>query len=226
MRAVSGSGMRGAEYAMRNERKICDKRMRMIEDRVYIRPITPEDTDRIVTWRNRDFVRKNFIYQKPFTREGHEAWLKEQVVPGHVAQFIICVATEDCEEPLRPHDEGDEKDRQAGTEIGSVYLRDIDREAGEAEYGVFIGEEKALGQGYGTQAAKLMLDYGFGKLGLKKIFLRFLEDNAKALGSYEKAGFQMINNRRETVNLEQGIRSVLFMEIDRSTWERQTGEKH
>ncbi len=212
MRAVGGSGIRGAEYAMRNERKVCDKRMRMVEDRVYIRPITPEDTDRIVTWRNRDFVRKNFIYQKPFTREGHEAWLREQVVSGHVAQFIICVESAGAESICR--------------EIGSVYLRDIDREAGEAEYGVFIGEEKALGQGYGTQAAKLMLDYGFGKLGLKKIFLRFLEGNAKALGSYEKAGFQMINNRRETVNLEQGIRCVLFMEIDRGTWEKQTEGKH
>ena len=188
----------------------------MSAEKVYLRPITPGDTDRIVTWRNRDFVRKNFIYQKPFTREGHEAWLKEQVEPGHVAQFIICVEdTGACPD----------RDCQAGAEgacreIGSVYLRDIDREAGEAEYGVFIGEEKALGQGYGTQAAKRMLDYGFGTLGLKKIFLRLLEDNAKALRSYEKAGFQMINNRRETVSLEQGVREGLFMELAAATWKR------
>lgn len=194
----------------------------MSAEKVYLRPITPEDTDRIVTWRNQDFVRKNFIYQKPFTREGHETWLKEQVEPGHVAQFIICV--EDA-------DSSPGEDRQAGAEgvcreIGSVYLRDIDREKGEAEYGVFIGEEKALGKGYGTQAAKLMLNYGFRTLGLKKIFLRLLEDNAKALRSYEKAGFQMIKNRRETVSLEQGIRCVLFMETDRGAWERQTEGKH
>lgn len=205
----------------------------MSAEKVYLRPITPEDTDRIVTWRNRDFVRKNFIYQKPFTREGHAAWLKEQVEPGHVVQFIICVAakdhlqeTEDREELIRAHGRKKEKDRQTGTEIGSVYLRDIDREKGEAEYGVFIGEEKALGQGYGTQAAKLALDYGFGELGLKKIFLRLLEDNVKALGSYEKAGFRMIKNRRETVFLEQGVREVLFMEIDYDAWMGKAGENH
>lgn len=204
----------------------------MSAEKVYLRPITPEDTDRIVTWRNRDFVRKNFIYQKLFTREGHEAWLKEQVEPGHVVQFIICVAsvkdhmreTEGHEEPIRPRDGGNEKDRRVGTEIGSVYLRDIDREAGEAEYGIFIGESEALGRGYGTQAAKLMLDYGFETLGLKKIFLRFLEDNAKAMRSYEKAGFQMINSRRETVSLEQGVREVLFMEIDYDAWKSKTEE--
>lgn len=171
----------------------------MNRQQIHIRPITSADTALVVAWRNRDFVRGNFIYQEPFTEEGHLAWLREQVEPGHVAQFIICL--------------------EDGTGIGSVYLRDIDRERKTAEYGVFIGEEKALGKGYGTQAAELMLKYGFGTLGLKKIFLRFLEDNVGARKSYEKAGFQMIEGRRETVRLEQGTRQVLFMEIGRSEWE-------
>ena len=168
--------------------------------KVHIRPITPEDTEKIVTWRNRDFVRKNFIYQELFTEDGHRAWLREQVEPGHVVQFIICV--------------------EGLGEIGSVYLRDIDRGRKTAEYGVFIGEERALGCGYGTQAARLALDYGFGTLGLERIFLRFLENNPRAGRSYEKAGFRRIDNRRETVELEQGTCGVLFMEIDRSAWER------
>lgn len=168
--------------------------------KVYLRPITPEDTGKIVAWRNRDFVRKNFIYQERFTQEGHAVWLREQVEPGHVVQFIICV-------------------EELG-EIGSVYLRDIDREQKTAEYGIFIGEEEALGCGYGTQAARLALDYGFGTLGLTRIFLRYLEGNPRAGRSYEKAGFRQIENKRETVNLEQGACGVLFMEIDRSAWER------
>lgn len=179
----------------------------MRAEKVYLRPITAADTARVVAWRNKDFVRKNFIYQKPFTQEGHMTWLREQVEPGHVAQFIICVAAgEDCLQT---------KDR----EIGSVYLRDIDRENETAEYGVFIGEEGALGRGYGTEAARLMLAFGFEELGLKKIFLRFLEDNTAARKSYEKAGFHMIEERRETVDLEQGKREVFFMETERGAWE-------
>lgn len=171
----------------------------MSAEKVYMRPITAADTAKVVEWRNKEFVRKNFIYQKPFTEEGHMTWLREQVEPGHVAQFIICVA-----------------DR----EIGSVYLRDIDREKETAEYGVFIGEEEALGRGYGTAAARLMLEYGFETLGLKKIFLRFVEGNAGARKSYEKAGFQMIEDKRERVKLEQGERTVFFMETERGAWER------
>lgn len=39
--------------------------MQKIEGKqIYLRPITMEDTDRIVSWRNQDRVRHNFIYQK------------------------------------------------------------------------------------------------------------------------------------------------------------------
>lgn len=196
----------------------------MDAEKVYLRPITSADTAKIVAWRNQDFVRKNFIYQQPFTEEGHTAWLREQVEPGHVAQFIICVAAGDglqkddaAARNSGTRDEG--RAEGACREIGSVYLRDIDREKGEAEYGIFIGESDALGCGYGTQAAERMLEYGFGTLGLKKIFLRLLKDNIKALRSYEKAGFQRIDDRRENVLLEQGARDIIFMEIDRPAWE-------
>ena len=166
--------------------------------KVYLRPMKTEDTDKIVAWRNKDFVRKNFIYQELFTKEGHLSWIRNQVEPGRVVQFIICLSN--------------------GREIGSVYFRDIDREKGVAEYGIFIGEEDALGCGYGTQTAKAALEYAFTKLGLDKIFLRFLADNIGAQKSYERAGFCMAN-RTETVTTMQGEREVRFMEIDRRMWE-------
>lgn len=171
----------------------------MSVEKVHLRPITAADTAKIVAWRNREFVRKNFIYQKLFTEEGHMSWFREQVESGRVAQFIICV-----------------DDR----EIGSVYLRDIDREAGTAEYGIFIGEREAFGHGYGTAAAKQALAYGFETLHLQKIFLRLLEDNEGARKSYEKAGFRMMEDRRESAMLEQGEREVFFMEIGCAEWKK------
>lgn len=165
---------------------------------LYLRPMEISDTERIVNWRNQDFVRKNFIYQDLFTKERHLSWVRTQVEPGHVVQFIICL--------------------QSGREIGSVYFRDIDTEADTAEYGVFIGEEDALGCGYGTAAAKAALDYAFTKLHLRKVFLRFLSDNIGARKSYERAGFCM-TKRTETVMTLQGEREVRFMEIDRGMWE-------
>ena len=165
---------------------------------VHLRPMTIADTSKIVTWRNKDFVRENFIYQELFTEERHLAWIKNQVEPGHVVQFIICL--------------------EDGREIGSVYFRDIDREHKTAEYGIFIGEEDAIGCGYGTQTARLALEYAFDTMGLEKVFLRFLEENVGARKSYEHAGFRLIENKAESVSLRQGECRVLFMEIDRNTW--------
>lgn len=167
-------------------------------EKVYLRLMETDDTEKIIAWRNRDFVRRNFIYQELFTKEGHLSWIRNQVEPGHVVQFIICLSD--------------------GREIGSVYFRDIDREMGIAEYGIFIGEEDALGCGYGTQAATAALEYAFTKLRLDKVFLRFLSDNIGAQKSYEYAGFRM-TDRTETVMTMQGERKVCFMEIDRETWE-------
>lgn len=137
---------------------------------VYLRPITLEDTDNIVRWRNQDRVRRNFIYQKPFTREGHEKWMQTRVASGDVVQFILCETVGD-----RP--------------VGSVYFRDIDRENRRAEYGIFIGEEDAAGRGYGTLAAAGAVEYAGRVLGLHKLMLRVFADNTAAVRSYEKAGF-------------------------------------
>jgi RimJ/RimL family protein N-acetyltransferase len=166
--------------------------------------MTTSDTPKIVTWRNKDFVSRNFIYQEPFTEEGHLTWIREQVEPGHVVQFIICL--------------------DDGREIGSVYFRDIDREKRTAEYGIFIGEEDAIGRGYGSQAAKGALQYAFRTMGMDRIFLRFLSDNIGARRSYEHAGFELIPDRQETVHVRQGECQVLFMEIDRDRWENEYGK--
>ena len=75
-------------------------------ERVYIRPITEEDTDLIIAWRNSDAVRPYFIYQKPFTREGHMEWLETMIGTGRAYQFIVCTI-EDLSERLRQREQKD-----------------------------------------------------------------------------------------------------------------------
>lgn len=147
---------------------------------IYLRLMTGEDTDLIVGWRNQEAVRKNFIYQEPFTRQGHESWIKNQIETGHVVQTIICELGTD-----RP--------------LGSVYIRDIDRQHNKAEYGIFIGEADARGRGIGTAAAKLMLRYCFEEEGLHRVYLRAFASNQQAIRSYEKAGFQKEGLLRDDV---------------------------
>lgn len=159
---------------------------------IYLRRMTYEDIDLIVDWRNSDEVRKNFIYQEPFTRESHENWVRTRVETGEVVQMMICDLTSD-----KP--------------FGSVYIRDIDRRHGKAEYGIFIGEASARGRGLGTAAAKLMLKYCFEEEGLHRIYLRALADNTRAIRSYEKAGFVREGYLREDVCIDGKYADIVWM---------------
>lgn len=168
------------------------KNLILDEKDIYLRPMEEKDTDLVVKWRNEEFVRQNFIYRKPFTKEGHQNWIETMIKTGKVIQFIICTKKEN-----KP--------------VGSVYLRDIDKEHKKAEYGIFIGEKEALSCGYGTQAARLMIQYSFEKLGLHKLMLRVLSGNERAKKSYEKAGFTQEAYLKDEVYLQEGYRDVILM---------------
>lgn len=152
------------------------------------------DTEKIVEWRNNPRVRNNFIYQKPFTKEGHENWIRTMVDTGKVVQFII-------------------EDLVDGQPVGSVYFRDIDTEHQKAEYGIFIGEDSAVGKGFGSEAAELAVAYGFEELNLHKIFLRAFSDNGAAIRSYEKAGFVQEGYFKDEVQIDGQFRDLVFMAI-------------
>ena len=161
---------------------------------IYLRMMTAGDTDDIVCWRNSEAVRKRFIYQGLFTREGHENWIKTMVETGKVVQMMICEIS-------------------TGKAVGSVYVRDIDETHHKAEYGIFIGADNARGKGYGTAAAKLMIHYCFEELKLHRLFLRVYAENARAIRSYEKAGFVKEAYLRDDVYVDGEYRDIVLMGI-------------
>ncbi len=73
--------------------------------------------------------------------------------------------------------------------IGEVMLMDIDRVNGSAEVGIFIGEPEEWGKGYGTDAVRAIVDFGFAELRLERVWLEVATDNPRAIRSYEKVGF-------------------------------------
>lgn len=161
---------------------------------IYLRPIGMEDTGLIVKWRNEDRVRRNFIYQAPFTKEGHERWMRTKVASGEVVQFIICEKEND-----RP--------------IGSVYFRDIDPLNKKAEYGIFIGEADCAGKGIGTETARLAVRYARDVLKLHKLMLRVFADNAAAVKSYRNAGFVQEAHLKDEFLQDGRYRDMLLMAV-------------
>lgn len=74
--------------------------------------------------------------------------------------------------------------------IGNVGLMHVNHQRGVAELGIAIGDKSAWGQGYGTEAVRLMADYGFTFLGLHTIYLWHTSFNERGHHAYLKAGFK------------------------------------
>ena len=61
---------------------------------------------------------------------------------------------------------------------------------GEAWVGIGLGERDYWGNGYGTDAMRLMLRFAFDELNLQRVSLGVYAYNPRAIRSYEKAGFR------------------------------------
>ena len=161
---------------------------------VSLLPITMEDTELIIRWRNNPNVQRNFVFREHFTDEMHINWMNNMVLAGKVVQFII-------------------QDNASQKKIGSVYLRDIDKQFRSAEYGIFIGEDDYRGKGFGSESAKIIVNYGFHVMKLHRIFLRVLKSNAIAVSSYKKAGFEVEGIARDMVYLDGSYHDIIFMSM-------------
>lgn len=161
-------------------------------EHVILRPITREDTDDVVRWRNSPEVQQFFIFRETFTRQTHCNWLETKVDTGKVIQYIIV-------------------DKADGKSVGSVYLKDIDPVNESAEYGIFIGENSARGRGLGSETAKIFTDFAFSQLKLHRISLRLLASNSTAKRSYEKAGFVQEGVFTHMVKLNGEFTDIIFM---------------
>jgi len=89
------------------------------------------------------------------------------------------------------------RERATGRPTGTTDLSDIDYRNRAATFGINIGETDARGQGFGTEATRLMLDYAFTVVGLHSVRLGVAEYNAAGRRAYAKAGLKECGRWRE-----------------------------
>ncbi len=89
------------------------------------------------------------------------------------------------------------RERASGRPIGTTDLTEIDYRNRTATFGINIGEADARGKGNGSEAAHLMLDYGFTVLGLHSVGLGVAAFNLAGIRAYHKAGFRECGRWRE-----------------------------
>jgi RimJ/RimL family protein N-acetyltransferase len=170
-------------------------------ERVWLRPIEPADivADSALAG---DAEVGHFLGAKsPMSRAASERFSTE--IMSQIGQtgypYAICLL-------------GEERS------IGTVFLRDVDKVNGSGVVGIFLGDRRYLGQGYGTDALNALVDFGFSELRLERIELEVFDYNARAIRSYQKAGFQTDAVLRHARFHRGAHHDVHLMSILRDDW--------
>jgi RimJ/RimL family protein N-acetyltransferase len=103
--------------------------------------------------------------------------------------------------------------------IGTAGLMAINHAHRTAELGIGIGEHDCWGEGYGTEATRLVIDYAFTVLGLHNVMLRVFSYNERAIRAYQKVGFREIGRRRQAQRIGNRVYDVVLMDILASDFE-------
>ena len=160
----------------------------LIGRRLVMRELTAEDWPDVYTYSARPEVSR---YQpwEPNTPAESRAFVEQviaaaQAMPRVEYQLAITLA-----------DGG----RNIGT--GALWVRSINH--GQGELGYFLHPDH-WGRGYATEAAGLLLEFGFGTLALHRIFATCDPRNAASARVLAKVGMTEEGRLRETMHLRDG----------------------
>jgi RimJ/RimL family protein N-acetyltransferase len=152
----------------------------MVGERLYLRPLEPtQDNHLYSTWLNDQEIRRYFSVFPTSDARGKERLENLYKSFGHIIFGVV---------------------RKEDNElIGLVGLKDIHQLNQSSEFYVIIGSPSAWGKGYGTEATKLMIEYGFMELNLNRIQTQDMEENIGGWRADEKAGFKYEGTIREAI---------------------------
>ena len=147
-------------------------------ERIYFRPLELEDESLLRFWFNDPRNWKTLLRNRPITAVQERKFLEKLGESENEVVFGIVV-------------------REGDRLIGTAGLHRIEWVSRKAEFGICIGDVESQNNGFGTEATRLVLDYGFGVLNLNRIGLDVYADSPRGIRTYEKAGFVPEGRARE-----------------------------
>ncbi|MFD2370543.1 GNAT family N-acetyltransferase [Brevibacillus sp. GCM10020057] len=169
------------------------KPVRFLEgERVYLRPLGLDDTDWYFRSLYKRETRRLTGTQKHYTREQIHQYIESKAQDS--SSVLLLIARRD--------------DDQV---IGDIQIGGIDTFNRNAYIRISIENSDNQGKGFGSEAMRLMLDYGFGILNLHRIELNVFAFNERAIKAYEKLGFQREGVQRQALYYNHAYHDSILM---------------
>lgn len=159
-----------------------------------LRSITPDDSARLLTWRNSERVRAMMYTDHLISPSEHQAWF---------TRIQASSAYQICEFQATP--------------VGLVSFTQIEFQHQRCFWGFYLGETD-LPKGTGTAMGFLGLDYAFETLHIRKLCSEVLAFNAASISLHQKLGFQQEGHFISHVLKNGAYQDVLFFTLFRDHW--------
>jgi RimJ/RimL family protein N-acetyltransferase len=170
---------------------------------IYLRSLELGDRDRLWAWfADREAVRYSLgLWQFPFSQIETKEWLDRTI---HDKKTLTLGIVE----------------RSGGNLIGFAGIVGMRAVSRSGEYFIFIGDKTYWSKGYGTEATKLVVDYGFFALNLHRIALTVSDMNVGGVTAYQRAGFVTEGRLRDASYRDGRFHDKIVMSILRPEWEK------
>ena len=167
---------------------------KLVGENIYLSPLNMEDAEKYVEWLN-DFKVTDGIGRSGnlTTIETEKEWLESSAKSGDYHFAIV--------------------DLENNQLLGNCSIENINYQNRTATVGIFIGNEENRSRGFGSEALRLMLDYGFHYLNLNNIMLNVFSFNERAIACYKKVGFKECGRRRQSYFLNGKYYDDVRMDI-------------
>lgn len=175
----------------------------LIGEKILLRPVEFNDVEKFYKWRN-DLQLKKLAMMHPFpvTLESEKEWIEgiSKKKDNQLIIFSIC-------------------EKVSNNFIGFVKLFNINWIHRHCYFGIVIGEDSTRSKGYGYESLKLISEYAFDVLDIRKILLEVVEFNESAVRLYRKFGFIEEGKLKKQFYFDGDWHNVLIMSLFKKNYE-------
>lgn len=165
-------------------------------ERVTLRTVEEDDLAFLRDTVNAPAVREYLGNRAPVNLAQEQEWFEDQASDDETLNLVVWVD---------------------GERAGTVGLHPRVPEGGTTEIGIFLAEA-FWGDGYGTEAAELAVDYAFGEARAHRVAARVIEGNEASRRVWEKLGFRHEATFREATFHGGGYADVHWYAVLEGEW--------
>lgn len=151
---------------------------------VTLRTVKRSDKTHFLTWFNDPEVLQYLGLYLPRTEITEEKFI-EELGDNKSRTYVMFVI--------------DALENSVNKPIGTTAFSGIDIKDHNASFDITIGEKEYWGKGYGTEAARLMIRFGFEQLNFHRINSGVISFNERSIKMHNKIGFTKEGRQRQLI---------------------------